>query len=147
MVQDHRQALLDLISFSQNSLCRRRKVAASAVDKTTGKLLGQYCNTPLIDCYKDGCYRIERNISSGTNGDICGCVHGEQALVCHHATELHNAWVYVTHKPCITCLRILIGCGVKDIYYYNDYPVDSGIFNKLIHHNNVNIKQIQIKIA
>lgn len=94
-----------------------------------------------------------RLISMGYNGFIPGAPHisrvednHEQSIIhseinaitdcAKRGVSLEGAKIYVTHYPCPNCFRSIAACGIKEIYYHNDYnnnPVvqqlatDSGI--------------------
>jgi dCMP deaminase len=56
-----------------------------------------------------------------------GTVHAEQNAVTDAArrgVKLYNAIAYITHYPCIHCLKILISAGIQQIKYYHDYKND-----------------------
>jgi dCMP deaminase len=82
-----------------------------------------------------------RIIAMGYNGFIAGAPHishlrdnHEQAIIhseinavsdcARRGASLQDAAIYVTHYPCINCFRSLAACGIKRIYYYNDYNND-----------------------
>lgn len=138
----HNSAMKQALDIAKKSECQRRQVGCVAINKNNCDIIGAAYNTPILNCKIDGCYRKLNNIPSGTNNEACGAIHAEQLLVCNYGHKLIDNYVYITHKPCITCLKLLIGCGVKDIFYKYDYPSDEEIFNKLIEFNDVKIKQI-----
>lgn len=87
-----------------------------------------------------GCILVKDNriISHGYNGFLPGCahtsivvdnheqatVHAEQNAICDCAkrgVSCIDATAYITHYPCINCIKILAASGIKDIKYINDY--------------------------
>lgn len=93
---------------------------------------------------KVGCLIIKDNriISQGYNGFLPGCdhisvvrdgheqatVHAEQNAICDCAkrgVSCMDSILYVTHYPCIICIRIMLAAGIKVIKYINDYRNDS----------------------
>ena len=79
-----------------------------------------------------------RLISMGYNGFICGAPHtsrvqdGHEQSIIHseinaitdcakRGVSLEGAKIYVTHYPCPNCFRCIAACGIKEIYYHNDY--------------------------
>lgn len=94
-----------------------------------------------------------RIISMGYNGYIPGAPHTsrvqdnhEQSIIhsevnaitdcAKRGTSLEGAKIYITHYPCPNCFRSIAACGIKKIYYhdnYNNNPIvqelatDSGI--------------------
>jgi dCMP deaminase len=91
-----------------------------------------------------GCVLTKDNriLATGYNGALSGqphcdeightmlnnhCVktnHAEIACIAHAARygiSIDQAICYCTHLPCLNCLKALIACGVKKIYYSNEY--------------------------
>jgi len=58
---------------------------------------------------------------SGTNLDGCYAIHAEQnaLLQCSNVYEVHTC--YVTTSPCITCTKLLMNTGCKEIIYLDEY--------------------------
>ena len=111
---------------ASRSTCLRRHVGAVAVDTKTKRIIatGYNGNVPkLPHCTKDSCVRIVENIPSGQQLDRCFAVHAEQnIIVALGVDKLSEATIYVTHQPCLTCLKLLLSCGVKRIVWQHDYP-------------------------
>lgn len=85
--------------------------------------------------------REHRIISQGYNGFLPGCphtsivrdnheqatVHAEQNAVADCAkrgVSCADSIAYITHYPCIICMRILCAAGIKKIVYQEDYKND-----------------------
>ena len=79
-----------------------------------------------------------RLISMGYNGYIPGAPHisriednHEQSIIhseinaitdcAKRGVSLEGAKIYITHYPCPNCFRSIAACGIKEIYYHNDY--------------------------
>ena len=79
-----------------------------------------------------------RLISMGYNGYIPGAPHisrvydnHEQSIIhseinaisdcAKRGVSLENSKIYITHYPCPNCFRSIAACGIKEIYYHNDY--------------------------
>lgn len=90
-----------------------------------------------------GCILVRENriISQGYNGFLPGCthtsivrddheqatVHAEQNAICDCAkrgASCNGATAYITHYPCIICVRLLLASGIKEIKYIHDYKND-----------------------
>ena len=101
-----------------------------------------------------GCLLVINNriISQGYNGFLSGCPHKSIIIDNHEQGVLHaeqnvlidcakrgvkcdKATAYITHYPCIICCRLLLGAGIKEIKYINDYKNDPlvDIFTKQMH--------------
>lgn len=121
------QYFMDLAEqVATRSTCVRRKVGAVAVNDKHMIIGTGYNGAPsgFKHCTKDTCIRCVKNIPSGQMTDICRAIHAEQNLVVHLGEKLKDATVYCTTKPCTTCTKLLIGCGVKQIVWKNDYNDD-----------------------
>jgi dCMP deaminase len=87
-----------------------------------------------------GCLLVKDNriIAQGYNGFLPGCphhsivkdnheqatVHAEQNAITDCAkrgVSCNNAEAYITHYPCVNCMKMLCASGIKKIYYINDY--------------------------
>jgi len=90
-----------------------------------------------------GCVLVRDNrvISQGYNGYMAGCphisivrdnheqatIHAEQNAIADCAkrgVSCEGTTAYITHFPCIICMRLLIASGVKTIKYIEDYKND-----------------------
>ncbi len=109
------------------STCLRRKVGAIIVkDKrilTTG-----YNGAPMgvRNCLDIGtCLREELGVPSGERHEICRGLHAEQNAILqasYHGVRIKDAVIYCTTQPCVLCAKMIINCGIKKIYYFEDYP-------------------------
>ena len=92
---------------------------------------------------KVGCILVKDNriISQGYNGFLPGCEHTSIVRDNHEQATVHaeqNALmdcakrgvscdgcvVYVTHYPCLICMRLLLAGGIRGINYLEDYKND-----------------------
>ena len=109
------------------STCLRRKVGAIIVkDKrilTTG-----YNGAPMgvRNCIDIGtCLREELGVPSGERHEICRGLHAEQNALLqasYHGVQIRGSYIYTTTQPCVLCAKMIINCGIKRIYYFEDYP-------------------------
>ena len=61
------------------------------------------------------------------NGHEQATIHAEQNAITDCAkrgVSTLGATVYITHYPCINCMKILCAAGIKNIFYINDYKND-----------------------
>ncbi len=111
---------------STRSTCLRRQVGAVAVrDKRI--LATGYNGAPsgLAHCTDIGCIREKLNIPSGQRQELCRGLHGEQNVINQaviHNVDLKDSIFYVTNQPCVTCTKMLISVGVKEIVILDGYP-------------------------
>ena len=97
-----------------------------------------------------GCVLVKDNriISQGYNGFLSNHPHTSIVIDNHEIATIHaeqnaivdcakrgvscnNSIAYITHFPCINCLKLLIQAGIKKIYYINDYKNDIELIKKL----------------
>ena len=109
---------------------------------------------------KVGCLLVKDNriISQGYNGFLPGCPHDSIIRDNHEQATVHaeqnaisdcakrgvsclGSTAYITHFPCINCMKILCASGIKDIRYIEDYRNDE-IVKKISDVANVNIYKI-----
>jgi dCMP deaminase len=93
-----------------------------------------------------GCLLVKDNriIAQGYNGYLAGCpheqimcdgheiatVHAEQNAVSYcakYGVQCEGCTAYITHYPCINCMKSLCASGVKDIKYVDDYRNDESV--------------------
>jgi len=51
-------------------------------------------------------------------------VHAEQNAICqaaYHGTRIAGATIYVTISPCLTCAKLIINAGIREVVYGGDY--------------------------
>ncbi len=111
---------------ASRSNCLRRSVGAIIVaDKrivSTG-----YNGTPfgVKNCDEGGCPRCASDLPRQAGYDWCLCVHAEQnaiALAARQGTATEGARLYVTLRPCFSCLKEAVQAGIREIVY--DQPFD-----------------------
>ena len=90
-----------------------------------------------------GCLFVKENriIAQGYNGFLPGCPHKSIVRDNHEQSTIHaeqntitdcakrgvsckECDVYITHYPCINCMKLLCASGVNKIYYINYYKND-----------------------
>ena len=107
-----------------------------------------------------GCLLVKNNriIAQGYNGFLPGCPHESKMRDGHEQATIHaeqnaitdcakrgvstlDASAYITHYPCIQCMKLLCASGISNIYYINNYRNDELVlyFSEIA---NVKLKQI-----
>ena len=64
------------------------------------------------------------------DGHEIATVHAEQNAVTDCAkrgVSCNNATAYITHYPCINCMKIMCAAGIREIKYIDDYRNDDMI--------------------
>ncbi|MBO7166455.1 MAG: dCMP deaminase family protein [Kiritimatiellae bacterium] len=105
--------------------CSRRQVAAVIVNNNHILSTG-YNGTPhnVKNCFEGGCPRCAGKTASGKGLDECLCVHAEQNAICQaarHGVNISGSTIYVTLSPCLTCAKLIINAGIKEVVYDGDY--------------------------
>jgi dCMP deaminase len=110
---------------AERSTCLRRKVGAIAV-KEKRILATGYNGAPsnISHCLDVGCLREELGVPSGQRHEICRGLHAEQNVIIQaalHGVSIYNAMVFCTTQPCLICTKMLINCGVRQVYFSERY--------------------------
>ena len=51
-------------------------------------------------------------------------MHAEQNAICQAARygiDVSGATIYITLSPCLTCAKLIINAGIKEVVYAGDY--------------------------
>lgn len=112
---------------STRSNCCRRNVGCVVV-KNKRIISTGYNGTPfgIENCLDGACERcFSRNnnsSSTGSNLDLCICLHAEQnALLFASMDELNGSSLYTTSFPCLGCTKQIIQCKIKEVFYLEKY--------------------------
>lgn len=111
---------------SSRTTCLRRAVGAVIV-KDNRILATGYNGVPegMAHCAEAGCLREKLNVPSGERQEICRGLHAEQNAIiqaARYGINISGARIYITTQPCITCAKMLVNAGIKEIIYANPYP-------------------------
>jgi dCMP deaminase len=99
-----------------------------------------------------------RIISMGYNGYIPGAPHisrvqdnHEQSIIhseinaiadcAKRGVSLENAQIYITHYPCMNCFKSIAACGIKEVFYSDDYN-NNPLVEELANDSNIIILKI-----
>jgi len=113
---------------SWSTCIRENRQVGAVIVKAHRILTTGYNGAPggVANCKERGeCLRDKLNIKSGTQLEMCYSICAEQNAVVQAAKlglSVDGATIYVTHRPCPICTRILINAGIKRIVYDKDYP-------------------------
>jgi dCMP deaminase len=104
-------------TVSSRATCTRLKVGCVVVKNKTVVATG-YNGSPSGSphCTDVGCL-IENSSCQRT-------IHAELNAITQaakHGNSVDGAAIYVTHEPCFNCLKHILTCGIKDIYFSEDY--------------------------
>ncbi len=129
------------------SNCSRRQVAAVVVSEHRIISTG-YNGTPrgVRNCFEGGCPRCSGTAASGASLEECICVHAEQNAICQAAfygIRLNGASIYVTLTPCLTCAKLIINAGIREVIYTGQYAFDDAS-RRLLAEANVHCRKITL---
>jgi len=107
------------------SSCSRRQVAAVIVKDRRVVSTG-YNGTPrgVPNCNEGGCDRCASDAPSGTSLGDCICCHAEENAIvqaAYHGISVAEGVMYVTISPCLTCARMIINAGIREVVFEGDY--------------------------
>lgn len=105
--------------------CLRRKVAAVVVKERRIISTG-YNGTPrgITNCCEGGCARCASDVPSGSGLGDCICSHAEENSItqaAYHGISLKDSTIYVTLSPCLTCAKMIINAGIREVIYDEEY--------------------------
>lgn len=106
------------------SYAKKLKVGSVIVKDNRILLCGYNGSQPgmsniLEDILEDGSLKTRNYVS-----------HSEENIIIYAARKgiaLEDTILFCTHLPCPTCSRLIIGAGIKTVYYKNIYRDNSGL--------------------
>lgn len=134
-------------NVAERSTCTRRKVGAlitlDNIVVSTGYNGAPHNMTNCIDS-PSLCIRNNMEIPSGEKLEMCRAVHAEQNAIIQAnclGRQLKGATIYVTTFPCVTCAKLIIQSGIKEIVYSGEYNDPYAV--ELLLEAKIGIKRIQ----
>lgn len=87
------------------------------------------CKRLLVQAWgkdENGTMGVARNGDDGCTGEEgnCGCTHAEDRLL---SLIPNPVKICITHSPCMSCAKLLVKCGVKEVNYVDEYRKRDGI--------------------
>ncbi len=113
---------------SWSTCVRENRQVGSVIVKDKRVIATGYNGAPskILSCSEKGyCLRDKLNIESGTRAEVCFSTHAEQNALIQAAKmgiSVDGSTIYVTHRPCVICTKLLINAGIKRIVYGYNYP-------------------------
>ena len=84
-------------------------------------------------CNHGGCKRCTSRhlgrLKSGNYSEPCICCHSEENAIVQAAcngSSTQNAIMYTTFTPCVSCAKMIINAGIKEVIAKINYPDDVG---------------------
>jgi len=122
----HQYFLTITRNVAERSTCTRAKVGAVIVrDKNI--LATGYNGAPagMPHCLDVGCLVYTSRTPSGELEENCfRTIHAEINAIAQAAkngASIRDADIYITHTPCIHCVKVLINTGIRRIFYEREY--------------------------
>ena len=142
----HQYFLTITRQVAERSTCLRAKVGAVIVrDKNI--LATGYNGAPagLPHCTDVGCLVYRSTTPSGEVEENCfRCIHAEMNAIAQAAkngASIRDADIYITHTPCIHCLKVLVNTGIRRIYYEFEYKRPT--LEELLSHTDVTLECVK----
>lgn len=113
---------------AERSTCTRAKVGAVIV-RDRSILATGYNGSPagMPHCTEMGCLVYESKTPDGEIEQNCfRTIHAEINAIAQAAkngASIKDASIYITHTPCIHCLKVLVNTGIRDIFYEKPYKL------------------------
>ncbi len=130
---------------AERSTCLRAKVGAVIVRDRSIVATG-YNGAPagLPHCLDVGCLIYESKNPDGNLEQNCfRTIHAEINAITQAARNgaaIRDADIYVTHTPCIHCMKVLINTGIRTVYYGKPYKLET--IAELLSHARVKLVEV-----
>ncbi|HWP58851.1 MAG TPA: dCMP deaminase family protein [Candidatus Acidoferrales bacterium] len=132
---------------AERSTCTRAKVGAVIVrDKNI--LATGYNGAPagMPHCIDVGCLIYQSKTPDGEIEENCfRTIHAEINAIAQAAkngSSIKDGSIYITHTPCIHCLKVLVNTGIKEIFYERAYKLHT--LDDLLRHTQVRLEKIEL---
>ena len=143
----HQYFLTITRNVAERSTCTRAKVGAVIVrDKNI--LATGYNGAPagLPHCLDVGCLiYVSQTPDGGVEENCYRTIHAEInaiAQAARNGAAIREGSIYITHSPCIHCLKVLVNTGIKTIYYERPYKLET--LEDIVRHTDVALVQVEM---
>ena len=132
---------------AERSTCTRARVGAVIVRDRTILTTG-YNGSPSghPHCTDVGCLVLTSRNAEGVDEENCiRTIHAEINAIAQAAkngVSIDGADVYITHSPCMHCLKVLLNTGLKRICFEKSYKLDRVAW--LLEHSSVEMVQVEM---
>jgi len=144
----HQYFLTITRQVAERSTCLRAKVGAVIVrDKNI--LATGYNGSPAgaPHCLDVGCLIYRSTTPTGEEEENCfRTIHAEINAIAQAAkngASITDADIYITHSPCIHCMKVLVNTGIKRIFFEKPYKLHT--LEDLRRTSNVALEQVQVE--
>ena len=131
----------------KRATCIRRQVGAVLV-KDKNILATGYNGAPagMPHCTDVGCLVYESKTPNGDTEQNCfRTIHAEMNAIAQAAkngSTIKDGAIYITHTPCIHCLKVLVNTGIKEIFYLKPYKLHT--LEELLRYTQVHLYAVQL---
>jgi dCMP deaminase len=143
----HQYFLTITRQVAERSTCTRAKVGAVIVrDKNI--LATGYNGAPagMPHCIDVGCLIYQSKTPDGEIEENCfRTIHAEINAIAQAAkngSSIKDGSIYITHTPCIHCLKVLVNTGIKQIFYERPYKLHT--LNDILQHTQVSLEKVDL---
>ena len=132
---------------AQRSTCNRAAVGAVIVRDRTILATG-YNGSPagMPHCTEAGCLIYTSRTPDGEEEENCfRTIHAEInaiAQAARHGVMIAGSDIYITHSPCIHCLKTLINTGIRRVCYEKPYKPDR--VEELVRLSGIRMEQVRM---
>ena len=132
---------------AERSTCTRAKVGAVIVRDRNIVATG-YNGSPagLPHCTDVGCLIYSSRTPSGEMEENCfRTIHAEINAIAQAAkngASIRDADIYITHTPCIHCMKVLLNTGIRAIYYEREYKLHT--LEEMLKHTSVTLQRVDL---
>ena len=115
---------------AERSTCPRASVGAVIVRERNILATG-YNGAPagVAHCTEVGCLIYESRAPGGELETNCyRSIHAEINAITQAAKNgaaIAGADIYVTHSPCIQCMKVLVNTGIRTVFYEKPYKLET----------------------
>ena len=145
----HQYFLTITRQVAERSTCNRAKVGAVIVrDKNI--LATGYNGAPagMPHCTDGGCLIYESKTPNGDTEQNCfRTIHAEMNAIAQAAkngSNIKEGSIYITHTPCIHCLKVLVNTGIKNICYEKPYKLHT--LEELLRYTQVHLYKVELPV-
>jgi dCMP deaminase len=143
----HQYFLTITRQVAERSTCTRAKVGAVIVrDKNI--LATGYNGAPagMPHCIDVGCLIYQSKTPDGEIEENCfRTIHAEINAIAQAAkngSSIKDGSIYITHTPCIHCLKVLVNTGIKQIFYERPYKLHT--LDDILQHTQVSLEKVDL---
>jgi dCMP deaminase len=72
-------------------------------------------------------------------------IHAEMNAIAQAAkngSSIRDGAIYITHTPCIHCLKVLVNTGIKNVYYESPYKLHT--LEEILRFTQVHLERVEL---